>query len=1002
MKTFSRVRSAAFLACVILASLPTPVLAQSSTGQITGTVVDSTGGGLPGATVTATQAETGAVRSTTSTGTGVFTLPLLPIGDYSVAAELPGFAPTRAANVNVAVGGDSSLRLVMEPAGVQAAVTVTGEAPLIQSTRSQVDSVVNERAIQNLPANGRNFIDFVLTTPGVVKDNFRVGDIVFAGQRGTLNSLVVDGADNNNTFFGQALGRTGTGRAPYQFSQDTVKEFQVNLNAYTAEYGRAGGAVINVVTKSGTNDFHGSGFYFYRDRKLNEIEYFDEFNNRPKAPYHYDQFGGSLGGPIIREKLFFFANYDGQRNTTPNTVVLNIPANTPTDPDTVAGIQRLEALAGSWDRKQDQDTFFLKTDWEMFSNSRFTLRYNRQDFTGVGFESGGSNIAFEHTGDSLVETDTIAGSLTTSLSPTVFNELRGQWAKDHEPGTANSSNPEATINQSGATVLIIGENFFSPRETTIKRFQIADTLTWLLGSHTLRGGADYLQDEIFNFFPGNFFGSYTFASIGSFHRGVPSGTGERYVQAFAGPGTSGPVTNPDQTDISGFMQDEWRIRPSFTLNLGVRYDYQDITQPETRNLDPQLLAAGLFTDVIPVDEDNFAGRLGFAWSPNDQTVVRGGYGLFYGRTPAIMVGTAHSNNGINVSTITFTGASVPTYPNRFDSPPAGGAAAVPSIALFDPQFENPTVHQASIGVDRALTTDLAIGVSYLYVKGEDLPRSIDINVGTPVDTPVPIQGDGTATVRRYTSRPFPNFFRVVQFQSSAESEYNGLTLELNKRYSRNWQAKVAYTYSKVIDTKPDATAVVVSSTDDAKYAMDPLDLEGDKGPGDNDVRHRAVLSGVWNLDYAGDIQNPFMRALASGWTIAGIFSFQTGMPYSRQVNGDLNNDRNDRNDRSPGAKRNAERLPSTASFDPRISRHIPIGPVDVELIVEAFNLFNKRNTVGILATDYRTVVVAGQTQLAPVLTYLDPCAGGRGCTAQAPLSTTTGPRIVQLAARVSF
>ncbi|MBC8645717.1 MAG: carboxypeptidase regulatory-like domain-containing protein, partial [Thermoanaerobaculia bacterium] len=357
MKTVSRVRSAAVLACLMVAAFSTSILAQSSTGSITGTIVDSTGGGLLGATVTATQTDTGAVRSTTSTGTGVFTLPLLPIGDYSVAAELPGFAPTRAANVNVSVGGDSSVRLVMEPAGVQAAVTVTGEAPLIQATRSQVDSVVNERAIQNLPANGRNFIDFVLTTPGVVKDNFRVGDIVFAGQRGTLNSLVVDGADNNNTFFGQALGRTGTGRAPYQFSQDTVKEFQVNLNAYSAEYGRAGGAVINVVTKSGTNDFHGSGFYFYRDRKLNEIEYFDEFNNRPKAPYHYDQFGASLGGPIIRDKLFFFANYDGQRNTTPNTVVLNIPASTPSDPDTLAGIERLRGLADSWDRKQDQDTF---------------------------------------------------------------------------------------------------------------------------------------------------------------------------------------------------------------------------------------------------------------------------------------------------------------------------------------------------------------------------------------------------------------------------------------------------------------------------------------------------------------------------------------------------------------------------------------------------------------------------------------------------------------------
>ncbi len=328
-----------------------------------------------------------------------------------MTAEAAGFGAGRVGNVVVAIGSDANVKLVLEPAGVQAAVTVSAEAPLIETSKSSVSSVVNERMIENLPTNGRNFIDFVLTTPGVVSDDSRLGDIVFAGQRGTLNSLIVDGADNNNTFFGQALGRTGSGRAPYQFSQDAVKEFQVNTNAYSAEYGRAGGAVINVVTKSGTNDFHGSAFYFYRDEDIKSKDYIDVVNNRPEAPYHYDQFGATLGGPILRDRLFFFANYDGQRNTTPNTVVLHVPANAPTDPDTLAGIAQLQPLAYTWDRKQDQDVFLFKTDWEASSRHHVSLRYNRQDFTGVGFESGGTKNSLEHTGDSLVTTDTFSGSL---------------------------------------------------------------------------------------------------------------------------------------------------------------------------------------------------------------------------------------------------------------------------------------------------------------------------------------------------------------------------------------------------------------------------------------------------------------------------------------------------------------------------------------------------------------------------------------------------------------
>src|SRR4029079_16531781 len=424
-----------FLVVLSLALLvPLSAFAQSSNGAITGNVVDGSGSALPGVTVTATNSGTAATRTVVSNGAGHYEIPLLPPGAYRVSGELSGFQPPNFDNIVVNVGTSVTLDMRMKP-GVAETVTVTAAAPLVETTKSEVSSVVNDKAIQNLPTNGRNFIDFVLTTPGVVRDP-RAGDISFAGQRGTLNSIVVDGADNNNTFFGQALGRTGSGRAPYQFSADAVKEFQGNMNAYSAEFGRAGGAVINVVTKSGTNDFHGSAFYFYRDKDIKSKDYIDVFNHRPEAPYQFDQFGASIGGPIVRDRLFFFANYDGQRNMTPNTVVLGLPANTPSDPDTLAVITRLRALASAWDRKQDQDVYLLKTDYEASSRHHVSLRYNRQDFTGQGFENGGTQNSFEHTGDSLVKTDTLSGSLTSSLTQTLFNELRGQYAKYSEDGAA--------------------------------------------------------------------------------------------------------------------------------------------------------------------------------------------------------------------------------------------------------------------------------------------------------------------------------------------------------------------------------------------------------------------------------------------------------------------------------------------------------------------------------------------------------------------------------------
>ena len=349
-------------ACLLVAATAS---AQSATGALDGIVVDQSGAVLPGVTIKVVSTRAGVTRSTVTDENGLFRNPLLPVGTYELTAELNGFQLRKLSDLVVSIGQTISLRVEMAVGSMSETVTVTGASPVLETTRTQVTSTVGEVAVQNLPVNGRNFIDFALLTPGVTRD-VRTGDISFAGQRGTLNSLVVDGADNNNTFFGQAAGRTGSGRAPYQFSQDAVKEFQVNSNSFAAEYGRAGGAVINVVTKSGTNEFHGSGFEFFRDKSLNAINAINELNNLPKSPYKFHQFGGTFGGPLQAGRHFFFANYDGQRNTTPNLVVLGLPASPPTDPASVAGIAILQEKGQSWERK-------LVTNFPMIRDGHFDL-----------------------------------------------------------------------------------------------------------------------------------------------------------------------------------------------------------------------------------------------------------------------------------------------------------------------------------------------------------------------------------------------------------------------------------------------------------------------------------------------------------------------------------------------------------------------------------------------------------------------------------------------------
>jgi outer membrane receptor protein involved in Fe transport len=1022
---------------MIMASALALVLASSAFGQqaatatVEGIVTDQNNSAVPGAKVTVKNPDIGLTREIITDNNGIYRIAALPPGAYQISAGGKGYAENKYGAVTLTVGQKLNLDLTLS-VNVTDTVTISDVGPILETTRSQVSASVGERSVRGLPVNGRNFLDFATLTPGVVRDP-RAGDLSFGGQKGTLNSIQIDGVDNNNLFFGQALGRTGSGRAPYQFSQDAVQEFQVNTNSFSAEFGRAAGGAVNVITKSGGNEFHGVGFDYFRDRALNanSLRYDSQLETftrgRPalipngfafapasqsvvgspnKPPYHFHQFGGAIGGPIRKDHLFFFFNYDGQRNTQPN-LVNPLPA-AGADADSIAGRNRLLPLAANYTRGFNQDVYLGKVDWQLSAGNRANFRYNRQKFTGVNLESNGATVAQEHSGDSLVTTDTFTATLNTAFSPRFLNEFRVQLARDSEPGLANSDAPEAVISNGGQNALTIGRNNFSPRETTEKKYQFINNVSYLAGKHSLKGGADFNIEKIKNFFPGFFGGGYTFASYADFANNIVAS----YTQAFAGDDTSGPTTNPNFNEYGFFFQDDWRATRELTLNFGARYDVQKMKQGETRNPSQSLAAAGIDTSRINNDYNNVAPRFGFAWNPAaaDKIVVRGGFGLFYGRTPAIAIGTAHSNNGLNSISVTLTNPTDPklVYPFRYSSfaEIREQARQLPAVNLFvfERHYQQPYTMQGNFGVEYGITNDISVGVSYLSVQGRHLQRTRDINLPPPVTTPVTgaaapsfLRHPGDASPRRPIGGTDDLFGRISQFESNSNSSYNALVLQINKRFAQHYQLLFSYTFSKVIDDAPDSTSVVTANTgDDAKQAQQSLLLSDERGPGNANIPHRVVASGLWDLDYFKNLRGP-ARAVLGGWEVSGIFQASSNQPFSARLaasvaaNLDLNNDGNRVSDRAPGFGRNSFYTGRFVSFDFRATKTFQFKEkYRLQFIAEFFNAFNRLNISSFNGQLYN---VASASANSAILTPRADFGNPRGAL---------DPRIGQLALKLTF
>ena len=970
----------------LVSLLCVPLWAQMEIGSasLNGTVTDPSNSVVVGAKVSVRNPATGFVRATETSGAGLYLLKL-PVGSYDVSIEAKGFKKSEVKGLELTVGSALTLDVPLQLGAATEVVDITSEAPVVETTRTASSTSVSARAVADLPVNGRNFIDFTALTPGVVKDQTRSGDLSFAGQRGPANSLLVDGADSNNLFYAQATGRTGF--RPYAFSQDAVQEFQVNASSFPAEVGRASGGAINMITKSGTNQFHGAVFEFYRDKGMNANTFTNNRSGLAKSPYHFNQFGGSLGGPVKKDKIFFFANYDQQKNNS--TQVL-----TPNTFPTAAQMPTFQQYFLPYSLGIENKVALVKADFNISERDRVSVRYNLSRYTGVNAENNGPSSAQEHTGNNQVNTDNIAAVYTRTIGSTMVWESRFNFVKDDEPGVANTTSPEVFI----LNGISFGQNDFSPRYTNTKAYQPTSNLSVVSGRHTFKAGFDINAAKADNYFPGNFAGSYTFNSYADFINNNPS----KFVQGFSSAGTVAPISHPDVNEWALFAQDSWRVTERLTLNYGVRYDYFAYRQATTKNTNAGLVAAGLDTSKLATDPSNVAPRIGFAWraTKDDRVVVRGGYGIYYARTSGLLLSTAILQNGIDVLTYTLT-SNLPSYPKILTTAP--GPAAPPDIYVMDPNFKTARTQQISLQTEIRLGRGSSLTIGYLGVDGTHLTRTRDINLypesavtgyvcptsaacTSATGTPIVYYRHGGAAAG--TVRPNMAFGRISIFDSGANSIYQGGFVQYSHRFSDSFQVLASYTYSKVIDSRPDNTSVVSGNAgDDAKVAQDTLLPNNDRAVGDADIRHKFVFSGVWDLNYANGLTNSVARAVLGHWQFSLISQVQSGRPFNDLVSGDPNADANNGNDRVPSVGRNTIRGPGFATADVRLTRDIPLYKerVVLRLIGEAFNVTNRANFNNIVNTQY---------------TF----SGGfyRPTTNFLFASTTFDPRILQLAAKITF
>lgn len=933
------------LIVTLLAILTTGVAGQGlvTGADIRGTVRDASGLVLHEATVVATSLETGMTRLARTDREGRYAIMALPPGSYRVFAAFPAFATQIRNDVAILLGQVVSVDFELPPTARESVVVVP-TTPVAEVDRTGVSTVIERDQIDALPINGRNFISFAALTPGVSPTEPAIpgaetSGLSFAGQRSRDNNLLVDGLDNNDRILGSALA---------SLSQEAVREFQVLTTAYSAEFGNAVGGVVNIVTKSGTNTRKGELFLFHRNERLNAKDYFERFDpfgaaiDRPKAPYRHYQWGGTVGGPIRTDRMFYFLALERLEVEASNFV--NIDANAAAMLD--AGGFPVALGNVPYDLKTTQAIGKISHHWSTARS--IALSGHVSTVTNGNFRSYGGITAASHGVTQNRDDWALSATESDVWGTSWVNEARGQVARHDQQTLAldpRCGGPCRSESEGGPEIIIpgvatLGRNIYEPTVRDNWRLQVSDIVSHASGSHMVKAGASFTHLDQRARTPLEFGGSFTFAplpaipgvlpvpvtALEAFALGLPA----LHVRGFGN--SAGPFT---YQELTAFAQDDWRLTSRLTLKAGLRYQVQ--IWPATETTITSVGGTSL-RYPFPQDRNNLAPRLGMSFNldRNGRSSIDGAYGIFHGSQLATILGSQMvfdgSPDGVRLVVTPFPAsvAAWQTPGHRIAEPIVPFPSSVVTVA---PGMKSPYAHQASIGWNRQIGERLRLSASLVYVGAEHQIGSVNYN---PL---VPALGPG----RR------PNDIggiagssaEVFQFTDFGRSRYRGLLLSLRRRLSGASDFMASYTFSKAEDN----SSVYIGQVESNGAGRNPDDLHGlpldfdpesERGPADSDQRHRLVLSG--SHDAPGGIQ------------VAAIVTAASSRPFTPLAGADLNGDgllfadraRADVLDPGTSVGRNSERLGNEFRIDIRLVKRFAISAsAAVDLMVDVFNLFNR-------------------------------------------------------------
>jgi outer membrane receptor protein involved in Fe transport len=1074
-------------------------------GAIGGTVMDSSDSLVPGAKVLIHNNDTNAEQATTADSQAFFRVVHLQPGSYTVTVTAGGFTTYESKQVVVQVGLLTTLDPKLRVGSEATTVEVSADAPVLNFTSPDFASNLDAQTINSLPINGRRWSDLTLLTPGVVADSNGFGLLSFRGISPLLNNIEIDGADDNQAFFSEERGRTREG---YSTSQGMVREFQVNSGVYSAEYGRAAGGVVNSVTKSGTNQLHGQLYFYDRDNDWGATNPFTKkttanytpgnpiptsFSTLPYKPTDWrKEWGLAVGGPLIKNRLFWFYAYDQYRRNFPGTAIPSSPTvfftvpdaslpsgyicNTTTGAitgptggtaastiDTAACVlaARLKLATytagsnlystdlaailgdlGTVPRTGDQIINTPKIDWQVNEKQHVSFLFHRLrwDSPGGVQTQATNNYAIDSFGTDFVKLDYGLARLDSLFTSSLSNEIRYQYSRElndegqqthsaytqkYFTGTSGVPVQVSLVSSSGFTA---GIPYYSFRYAypDERKWQVADTANWTHGGHNIKFGLDIVHnyDLQNNLFEGN--GVYTYGFLQNYFADIanPNGTCNSTASA-TGVGTTAANTYPcysslvqgfgasvfdlSTLDYGFFVQDDWKVSPRLTLNLGLRYDYESLPQPYSNLINPLFPATG----NRPADKNNIGPRIGFAWDPFGQgtTVLRGGYGLYYGRIFNSMLLNTYENTGLVAGQNTYSfkntvrasgNTPLAIFPNALTAAPT--TIASPNIEYFSKNMQNPSVNEFDLTVQQQFARSTTASVTYLSALGRQLPNFLNVNLNpattyTSTVTVQPATTGGTcgplACGTKLTNQVFQGgqnnaFAAVTEVLSNINSNYQGLVGEIQNHSMKLIQFDANYTWSHALDYNQNQSTSASTNNWLNPYA----NARANYANSNFNVPNRFVGYALINFP---SVATGWKSYLANGWQVNPLVQVQNGLPYSLVLSGFQPGNSFGSGILGSGVTyfpqvgRNTYQQKRTAEFDLRAQKEFVFADrYHLQLIGEGFNMLNHVNVTSVNTTGY--------TFSGSNLNY----NAAAGTVTNANSNYVYSPRQVQLAVRLEF